>query len=245
MTEGRSEGDLKLWQAWKGGDVTKLQPLIDRFKPAVEKWVAQHPSPNVPPVTLRTTAKVNLMNALKTYDPNRGANLNTHITWGLKKGLRVLQKHTNIARIPEPRANLIGDYQRAKASLEDKFGRPPSLDELRDYFAADTMLDPGRKKKFSRKVLSRLETELRHDRPMSGIEENFSEDEEASSGEVLSRDLVYQGLSGQDKLVFEHAFGFGGKSQLKNVQIAEMIGVSPTTIGKKIRKFKNEYQALL
>jgi len=237
--------EIDLWKRYKGGDPQALQPLMDKFKPTISKWVAMHASPNVPPITLRVTALSNLKKALDTYDPSKGANLNTHITWGLRKGTRLLQKYSNIARIPEPRGLLIGEYKRAKSALEEKYGRPPSIAEVRDFIAADVTIDSAKKQKLSLKTIERLEKELRSEYSYSPAMASFAEENESETDELLSRDLLYGSLAPQDQVIFEHAFGYGGKKVLPNVQIAKLVGVSPTTVGKKIRTFKGQYQEMI
>lgn len=243
--------EMDLWKRYKGGDQTALQPLMDRFKPTVSKWVTQYASPNVPAVTLRVTAQTNLKKALDSYNPmhtgatGQVASLNTHVTWGLRKGTRLLQKYSNIARIPEPRGLLIGEYNRAKAALQEKLNRPPSIAEIRDFIAADLTIDPAKRQKLSLKTIERLEKEMRTDRPYSDTMASFSEQHESDTDELLSRDLLYNSLAPEDQVIFEHAFGYGGKPVLPNVRIAKLVGVSPTTVGKKIRKFKGQFQELI
>jgi len=237
--------EMDLWKRYKGGDQAALQPLMDKFKPTISRWVTQHAAPNVPPVTLRVTALSNLKKAIDTYDPMRGANLNTHVTWGLKKGTRIIQKYSNIARIPEPRGLLIGEYNRAKVALLESLGRPASIAEIRDFIAADVGIDEAKRQKLSLKTIERLERELRAESPYSQAMAGFAEENESETDELLSRDLLYGSLAPQDQVIFEHAFGYGGKSVLPNVQIAKMVGVSPTTIGKKIRTFKGQYQEMI
>jgi len=245
------QSEIDLWKRYKGGDQAALQPLMDRFKPTVSKWVTQYASPNVPPVTLRVTAQMNLKKALDSYNPmhvgpsGQVASLNTHVTWGLKKGTRLIQKYSNIARIPEPRGLLIGEYKRAKLALEEKFGRPPSIAEIRDFIAADMTIDPSKREKLSLKTIERLEKEMRSERIYSDTMSNFAEEHESETDELLSRDLLYGSLAPEDQVIFEHAFGYGGKAVLPNVRIAKLVGVSPTTVGKKIRKFKGQFQELI
>jgi len=237
--------EIDLWKSYKGGNQAALQPLMDKFKPTVSRWVAINASPNVPPITLKVTALSNLKKALDTYDPTRGANLNTHITWGLRKGTRLLQKYSNIARIPEPRGLLIGEYKRAKSALSEKYGRPPSIAEVRDFIAADTTIDQAKKQKLSLKTIERLERELRSEFSYSPAMASFAEENESETEELLSRDLLYGSLAPQDQVIFERAFGYAGQTVLPNVQIAKLIGVSPTTVGKRIRQFKQQYQDMI
>lgn len=237
--------EMDLWKKYKGGDQSALQPLMGLFRPTVAQWIAQHSSPNVPAVTMRTEALANVKKAIDSYDPSRGAGLNTHVTWGLKKGLRLLHRHSNIARIPEPRGDLIGEYERAKSALTEKLGRTPSIAEIRDYIAADITLDPSKRAKLNLATIARLEHELRRDTPYTDTMSAFAESEGMETPEVVARDLLYSSLAPSDQVIFENAFGYAGKPVLPNVRIAKMVGVSPTTVGKKIRKFQGEYMRLI
>lgn len=240
--------EMELWHAYKGGNQVALGHLMPKFNGTVSRWVSQITAPNISDATLRLEAWKHVKKQIDTFDPSnpKKATLNTWINWGLQKGKRFVQQQANVRRIPEPRASLVGIFQRAKTDFEEESGRPPTLDELYDHIGADHTLDPGRKQRFTRSVLAKLEREVQSDIPITDEVEEFIEDEGVSSDEILARDMLYRSLTPRDQTIFESAFGYGGKPRLKNVQIAKLPGVktSPTTVGKRIKWMKRKFQSL-
>lgn len=243
-----SAKDIELWHVYKGGGgQVALGQLMQQFNGTVSSWANQNASPNISPTTLHLEAWKHVKRQIDSYDPKSKANLNTWINWGLQKGKRFVMQQANPAgRIPEPRAALVGIFKRAKADFEEERGRPPTIDELYDRIGADMTLDPGRRTRLNRKTLAKLEREVQSDIPITDEIEEFIEDHSASSDEVLARDLLYRSLTPRDQIVFESAFGYGGKKRLKNVEIAKLPGVnaSPTTVGKRVKWMKERFQAM-
>lgn len=241
--------ELQHWHAYKAGDQQALGKLMQQFSGTVNRWAQQNSSPNISPTALNLEAWKHVKHQIDTYDPERPgkkANLNTWVTWGLQKGKRFVQQQANDLRIPEPRASLVGIYKRAKEQFEEERGRPPTLDELYDMLAADHTLDPGRRKRFTRRTLAKLEREVVDNIPITDEVEEFIEDDGVTSDEVLARDLLYRSLTPRDQAIFASAFGYGGAKRLKNVEIAKLphIKTSPTTVGKRIKYFKTRFQSM-
>lgn len=238
--------EMRLWQAYKAGDPQALSTLMQKFNGTVNRWANQNASPNIPHGTLVLETWKNVKKQIDTFNPQnpQKANLNTWINWGLQKGKRFVQQQANVRRIPEPRASLVGIYNRAKQEFEEANGRPPSLDELYDHIGADSTLDPGRKKKFTRNILAKLEREVVGDVPITDKVEELIEDSDVLPDEALARDLLYRSLGPRDQLIFERAFGYGGQPRMKNVQIAKIVKTSPTTVGKRVKHFREQFQKL-
>lgn len=246
ITTQHRDDETKLWQAYKAGDQRALGSLMQKFNGTVNRWAMQNASPNIPHGTLTLEAWKHVKKQIDTFNPSnpKKANLNTWINWGLQKGKRFVQQQANTRRIPEPRASLVGIFNRAKEDFEDEHGRPPSLDELYDRIGADSTLDPGRRKRFTRKVLAKLEKEVLGDVPITGDIEDLIEDGDVLPDEAIARDLLYRSLGPRDQVIFEHAFGYGGKPQKKNVEIAKLVKTSPTTVGKRVKHFREQFQKL-
>ncbi len=125
--------DEKLWEKWaKTGREDDLLPLMQRYEPLVDKQVAVYGRTNISPALIKAKARINLIEAFKTYDPSRGVKLNTHVNWHMNKIKRFVAASQNFARIPEPMVFRIGEYRVAAANLREKLGRDPSVKELAD-----------------------------------------------------------------------------------------------------------------
>lgn len=87
---------------------------------------------NLPKGAIELEAKKLAIQALESYDPNFGTQINTHVINYLKKLQRFVITYQNVAHIPEPRAIAIGKYQTIYENIESEKGREPTIHELSD-----------------------------------------------------------------------------------------------------------------
>lgn len=242
--KSRSETDIDLWRRYDSGDKSALAPLLHQFKGPVSRWVSQNSSPNLPSSAVELEAWKNVMKAFDTFNPTKGASLLTHATWQMKKGSRFVGKHADVATLTEERRLMVGRYRAAQEELTEKFGRPPSLMELQEYFAADVGLTSNQKVQFNLRNLARLQKEVRRDVLPTDYGEEFGVQEHDPT-ESLALHTVYSSLTPRDQKIFEHKTGYMGMPVLKNVEIAKMLKVSPTTIGKRVHRFQGMLEQAL
>lgn len=236
MTKSKAERDLELWHRYKAGDQRALSPLLKQFRGQVNRWVSKNSTPNLPQSAMEMEAWKNVKKAIDTFDPSRNTKLLTHANWQLMKGQRFIGTHADVGFITEERRRMVGKFKEAVEELERRHGRPPSLMELEEYFKGSLTLSLDDRKKFSRKNLARLMKEVRRDLTPTPEGEEYGEMEHDPT-EALALHTVYSSLTPRDQVIFEHATGYEGMPVLKNVEIARMVGVSPTTIGKRKKKF--------
>jgi hypothetical protein len=131
----RKQQELDLWHQWKsnGEQPEHLQPLLKLYEPVVAQKIRKWKAPQVPESAFRAELQTHLIKALQTYDPSRGAALNTHVEARLPKAMRYNNRYQNLAYIPEGQSGHIGKIQRAQNQLTDELGRPPTTDELGDH----------------------------------------------------------------------------------------------------------------
>jgi DNA-directed RNA polymerase specialized sigma subunit len=232
----QSDKDLVLWKRYKAGDNAALSPLMKRFNGPVARWTSKNSTPNLPKVAVEMEAWKNVKKAIDTYDPNKGAKLLTHASWHMMKGSRFVGRHADVGTLTEEQRLMVGRFKRAVEDLESKMGRPPSLMELEEYFRSDFTLNASQKLKFNRRNVARLMKELRRDVTATELSEEYGRDEQDPT-DALALHTIYSDLAPRDQKIFEHATGYMGMQVLKNVEIARMVGVSPTTIGKRKKRF--------
>ena len=212
------EQDLQLWQQWEnqGRKKTDLQPLFSQFHGTLEKQVNQYANKvNIPSSAIRANVHQNFMDALNTYDPTRGAKLNTHVTNHLQKTKRFIAQNQNFARLPEPMIYRIGDFERAEDQLKQKFNRDPTTIEL-----ADTL-------KWPTSHVERMRRSLRKDLNQNLFEFDPSQLQVSRWEEV--KGLIPYELSSQENQVFEMVFQKGDPS---NNEVASRLKLSPSRVSK-------------
>jgi len=213
--------DDELVDMWRS---KKHKPAYDELKNRHDGMVYQktnqYRASPVPQPAIEAEGWKQFDDAVETYDPNKGAQFSTHLNYRLRKVDRFNKKHQNIGRIPESRAGRIGDYQRAKEKLEHELGRQPSSEEIAEEAGMDE------------KEIDRLEGELRQDLYEGKYEGEQLHDSSDARGEQVLRDMRHE-LSGQEREVYDHLMGYGGKEKVDSKQeLARKMDISPGRISQ-------------
>jgi DNA-directed RNA polymerase specialized sigma subunit len=221
MKLSRRESEMAMWQAWKdsGEDPEKLAPLMKSLTPFIKSRAKIHMGRvrMIPDKALMAQYKLSTVKALRTYDPERGTQLNTHIANHLHKVKRYVAAHQNVARIPENRVYKIQGYSVAHAELSEQHKRTPTDAELADH------LD------WSEAEVARMDTELRGDL----VSQNFEVDPTTMTTEretEVMRMFVYE-LDGEDEKVYRHVVGLGAP-MLGTGEIAEKLGIESYRVSR-------------
>lgn len=203
-----------------------VQPTIDT---ALSSYVSRAPSP-----IIRSKARLMALNALKSYDPQRG-NVRTHLLSQMQGLRRLAAKEQNIINIPEQ----VGlDFQKldsAENELRDRLNRDPSDDEVADYTGLS----------------------VRRIRKIRGFHQPLSEgmtsvvaDSENAPAEVASTlpgshagadawmNFVYDDLSPTDKLIMDMTLGRNGRRRASTQDIAQRLNITPGAVSQRAAKIQ-------
>jgi DNA-directed RNA polymerase specialized sigma subunit len=145
----RVEDDHALVNQWQQAhqgdsfDPDLTHQALQRFQPTIQTAIKMYGGPKS---NLEAPAKLHAIEALRTFDPTKGATFNTHLT----NKLRRLQRENargQVSYIPEEKASYIGPAQRARDEFQDEFGREPTPQEHEQYLneslPANRRLQPG------------------------------------------------------------------------------------------------------
>lgn len=233
--ELRRQKEMGMWQDWKesGEDPQKLKPLLTSLNPLVQKQINIYRNKvPIPPAAIEAEFNNHLVTALRTYDPNRGAKLSTHVHNQLKRGRRFITKYQNIGGIPETRSYKITEFRTARTELEDKLGMDPTSHQLADELGWNV------------REVERLMAEDRRDLPTglfrSAEGEQYDPAVQFPSREMEVIRLMPYSLDNDEKAVFEYTFGLSGKPMLKPGQIAKEMNMSPSRVSRIRAKLANK-----
>lgn len=228
MSLQRQQQDLELWKQWKRtNDPEHLKQLLDHMNPLVQREV-QKWGAAVPREALESKGRLLTVQALKTYDPNRGAAIGTHVTSRLRKLSRDVYPYQNVARLPENKQLLYNTFQVATNNLVDQHGREPTVDELADELGWTPRKVADFQKSFARREL---------------VESAGAFMEEGSADEGLV-DFYHHGLTPSDKLMFEDIIGYKGRPAMNNAQLMKKHSMTQGQLSYKKRKFINDLRSI-
>lgn len=221
MSSERAALDLDLWRSWdRGGRTPELmEPLLDQFTPLLESQVRRYVGHvNIPDSALRAEFEDQFAKAARSFDPNRGVQLSTHVVNHLRGARRFVVQHQNMGRIPEHQINKIHQLTSAVHELQDELGRVP------DHYALASRLN------WSPTQIKRLRSGLRKDLLSSQFQASVGV-LTPSRWETLKM-LLPAELGERQKFVFKHTVGLPGAPILRAQEIARRLKVSPATVSK-------------
>ena len=224
------ERDRGVWDQWKKAPTdANLQAMLRQLNPLIQREVNKWTGTLARPL-LELEAKRLATEAIRSFDPTRGAALGTHVANRLKKISRISYTYQNVARIPEYQALKFHTYNLAESSLKDKFGRDPTSNELRDELG------------WSSSYLKNFQRGLRREFVESGDLPPFFG---TVTGEGALIDFVYNDLSPVQKKIFEHTTGYRGAKRLDNPGLMKRLKMTQGQLSYQKKLLVNKIEKVM
>jgi DNA-directed RNA polymerase specialized sigma subunit len=226
--------ELDLWYTWNNGGrkPEHLKPLVESYKPLLQREANKFRSVEIPTSSLNAELRKQFVNAVKTYDPKKGTQLNTWVQHHIRKGSRFIKTYQNLGKIPEGQISKIREFKAAKEHLFNQNGFEADTQTLADHM------------KWPHKRVVQLQTELsRQDKSTSNYLHDpaeFLNPRELEAVHILQFDSR---LSSEERTVYEYTFGMNGKPQLQPGQIASRTSIHPSKVSRirtKLKKYLQE-----
>jgi DNA-directed RNA polymerase specialized sigma subunit len=231
--ESLQGNEFTMWKAWKSDPKEeRLAPLMNSLQRLVHYRVNEFKRAPVPDAAVRGFANAQVVKALHTYNPTKGASVGTHVNWHLKKVRSFVVKHQNLGKIPEHRAYNITKYKSAKQELEDEIGHAPDALSLSEHLG------------WSQKEVGRMESELEKRDLIAS--KNLEPDTLPDLHSAKERDAlryIHYDLVPDERLVFEYTLGLYGKPKLSATDIAKRMGISLPKVSRLRRKIDKKLRA--
>lgn len=230
----RAQQDLELWTAWKADpDEDRLIPLMESLRPLIKQRVADFRAAPVPEAAVLATANEMAMKAIRSYNPNSGAQLKTWVVAHLKGVHSEVSRHQNMGRIPYRRSRQIGAYNQAVAGLTEELGYEPDAGTIADRMN-ESLAEVGRLRATTRWKPAHVETlqvELgRSDLIESRALETDKLDDIRANAEREVMRHIYLDLTPRERTVFEFQHGLYGRPALNVTQTAKEVKLSAPTV---------------
>jgi DNA-directed RNA polymerase specialized sigma subunit len=222
VAETKKVNEIDIFNKWKTTQhPTYFQQLYTSMKNMLHSAAkkASYGS-NLPESAHKAWAAQNFYDALRTYKPDSGASLQTHVFGAVhQKAKRLNYMYQNLAYIPEPRAMQVGLYQTEHSNLIDELGREPTPSELAGRLDWET------------KDVMHIQKEIQKDLAMAAGTEEKAFYEGSADEEVLEH--LYPELNMEEQTMFDYIYGKHGKLRLVKANnkidfdgIAKRMGVS-------------------
>ena len=173
------------------------------------------------------------LDAAKSYDPTKGADLKTHIYNNLQRLNRISSARSNIVHIPENVSALYTTISKGRADFEDRYDRTPSDQELSDFLSIPV------------KTINRVD---RYNQPVSESMTYTPEGEE-TFGFKSTRDndyleYLYRSSSPVDQKIIEYGTGYNGNKMLSGKDIAHKLKMTPAAVSQHMAKLSDKMSKL-
>jgi len=220
----KKQKDMELFEKWRDtGDKKYFQKLYRGMRGYLNDAINRSAyGSNIPKAVFEIEAAQQMHDALKRYDPKKGAALQSHVYGAVNNKLkRVNYENQNIARRTErAKAGItqITLFQNEKAFLKEKLGREPSSQELADVMGWS---------------VKQVETMLQEDRRDLSLNADLEDlnifDDFAAEKDELA--MHYYDMDPEEQNVFDHVWGAHGKEAIlkKNGVDADWTNIARTT----------------
>lgn len=227
--------EMDLWHTWNktGRKAKDLKPLFESYKPLIQRTASKFVNRvEMPASAIQAELRKQFVNAVKTYDPGKGAQLNSWVSTHLQKTSRFIKTYQNLGKIPEGNIAKITEFNRARDELTDKLGHEPDAHSLADHL------------KWTPKRVIQLQKEMsRKDKPLSSFKDDPADIFTPKELEAIHLLQYDSRLGAQERSVYEYVFGMNGKPRLGPGQIAKKMNLHQSKVSRirtKLKGFLNE-----
>ena len=126
-----AEEEVELAQKIKAGDERALEKLTKANLRFVVSVAKQYQNQGLTLPDLINEGNLGLIKAAKRFDETRGFKFISYAVWWIRQSiLQALAEQSRIVRLPLNKIGSINKINKAYASLEQKFERPPTAEEI-------------------------------------------------------------------------------------------------------------------
>lgn len=209
------------YDTWKQtGTAEALGSVVKSLRPIIDGRMAGMGAAREP--LLASHAQLITADAVRTWDPSKGAALPTWVNTQLGQLNRV-RRNSGVIHIPErQQMDALRVYQ-AEAEIRDETGEDPTTEQLADRAHIST------------RRLSEIRARTRPVIGEGSIGQNAVEGKPVEfSDEAL--DLVYGDVDKLDKLVLEHRTGYRGAKLLNTADLMSRTGLDQFQLARRVMK---------
>jgi DNA-directed RNA polymerase specialized sigma subunit len=216
-------------QRYQKGDKQAAGEILKELDPTIAKAISAYAGGDQ---AYKTQARLLALEAAKSYDPSKGANLSTHVYGNLRRLQRISAQRGNLTRIPENAALERSQIQRAMREWQADHGVEPTTEDLANV--------TGLSRKRIDAVMNNKPVV-----PDSMVQTPEGENLVAAPDNQRALDLynhaIYDELDATDKRIYEWTTGYGKGTKLPSVEIAKRLNISPAAVSQRLNKISKKF----
>lgn len=217
------------YQVWKKQPSPEnMGALLDKASPVLDSAIRSYGGGNQ---ALKSRARKIAIEAFKTYDPNKGAKLSSHLMTQLQPLTRHAREYGQLVKIPERISLDLYRLSQAEQEHMNTYNRPPSDKELAD------------KTGMSMRRLSKVRDYRRGETAESAFTESDEGDRSIMypgvnkpDPQAIWMEYVHHDSSPLDQQILEWRTGYNGKEVLSNNEIAKRLNLSASAVSQRAAK---------
>jgi DNA-directed RNA polymerase specialized sigma subunit len=222
-TPGTLDAAYDFWQ--RNQSPANMDRLLQAAKPTIGKALSSFAGGDK---AMTARAKRLVVDAVKMFDPKRGAKLNTHLMIRLQPLQREYTNRSSIFSVPERVQLDRFRLEQSELALTDELGREPSDDELADYTGFSTRRI-AHVRKFARRGYAESQMRTPEGEPVQVASE-------AVDPEDVWFEYVHYDLDPIDKKILEWKTGMYDKKTLSTNEIARRLKITPSAVSQRAAK---------
>lgn len=202
---------------------TDLRSVVDALNPLIQRAATTFAGANMSPLVI-SRARVLAARAIRSFDPRRGAKLQTHVMTQLQPLRRFASQSPQAIRRGDRDMTQIAALARAENTLRENLGREPSDLELADYSG------------ISQRRMNRLRA--RKELSAYGIVGGNDPVIDRSDPEDAWMDYVYHDLDDISRKIVDYKLG-RGVQPMANKDIAHKLKITPSAVSQRLSTIQN------
>lgn len=224
------DDDLAKWQTWKKSkNPDTLNVLLRQLEPILRAGSRQNYG-TLSNAVIDSEAKIQAVSAFKTFDPDKGVKLSTHVTNYLQKVNRLNYRHQEIFSVPENRRIQYSAFEAAKSHLGDELGRHPTQDEIATHL------------KWPKAEVERFHQENRFELSETQPYANDIAAHQTRDQTLVS--YIFQDLTPKYRLLLEHTTGYNDKPILDNTALRKKLGMTQGQLSYAKKQLQDQVHAI-
>lgn len=217
------------WRRVQNGDKSATADFLKSVEPVIDKGISAFASGDR---SYKTKARMIALDAVASYDPDRGGSIDTHVYNHLKRLQRESARRGNLTHVPENVAIDRANISRAIREYEADHGTSPTTEDLAN------MLGMSRNRIDA--VMNRKPV-VPDSLLINEHGDSWATRDTTQHALDLYNKAIYDELDDIDKKIYEWSTGYGKGERLSSKEMAARLKISPAAVSQRYAKISNKF----